>query len=169
MMDAFALDLTLRLAREWATANDPAFGRYFDLSPVDRLWIVNATDADLAEVSAIPTSILFVNVGELSDSYTENFRTPSPSVAAISQILGAVADDLKTRGRVARINWGINSEEKADWLTKSNMRDRMMLADQGRVTFSARAPFSKIQVGIPDSHVRIANVMRILSGGRRSE
>ncbi|MBJ2180000.1 hypothetical protein JC795_17560 [Pseudomonas veronii] len=168
MMDAFALDLTLRLAKEWAVNNDPAFSRYFDLSPVDRLWIVNATDSDLSEVAAIPTSILFVNVGDLR-AQTPVFRTPSPAVTAISQILGAVADDLKARGRVARINWGINSEEKADWLTKSTMKDRMLLADQGRVTFSARTPFSKIQVGFPDSNVRIANVMRILSGGRRSE
>ncbi|MNP60265.1 hypothetical protein D3C76_1553340 [compost metagenome] len=67
------------------------------------------------------------------------------------------------------IDWGITCPSKANWLATSKMKDRIRLVAQGRVTFAARTSFSKIIVGAPDSTVRIANLMRILSGGRRGE
>jgi hypothetical protein len=67
MMDSFALNLALRVAQDWATNNDPAYGRYFDLAPVDRQWLVQATESDLAELASLPSSILLVNIGTLSE------------------------------------------------------------------------------------------------------
>jgi len=169
MMDSFALNLALRVAQDWATNNDPAYGRYFDLAPVDRQWLVQAAESDLAELASLPSSILLVNIGILSEENFTGFHTPSPAVSTISQLLGAIADDLRLRGRVAMIDWGITCPDKAKWLATSKMKDRVRLAAQGRITFAARTSFSKIIVGAPDSTVRIANLMRILSGGRRGE
>ena len=66
MMDSFALNLAPRVAQDCATNNDPAYGRYFDLAPVDRQWLVQAAESDLAELASLPSSILLVNIGTLS-------------------------------------------------------------------------------------------------------
>lgn len=169
MMDSYALNLALRVAQEWAISNNPAFGRFFDLAPVDRHWLIQASESDLSEVASLPSSILLVKIGTLSDESCAGFNTPSHAVSTVSQLLGAISDDLRVRGRVAMIDWGISSPDKANWLAQSKMKDRVCLAAQGKVTFATRTSFSKIIVGAPSSTVRIANLMRILSGGRRGE
>lgn len=169
MMDSYALNLALRVAQDWAKKNDPAYGRFFDLAPVDRQWLVQASESDLTELSSLPSSILLVNIGTLGDENFTGFNTPSHSVTTISQLLGAISDDLRLRGRVAMIDWGISCPIKANWLASSKMKDRVRLAAQGKVTFATRTAFCKIVVGSPDSTVRTANLMRILSGGRRVE
>ncbi len=168
-MDSYALNLALRVAQEWAINNDPAYGRFFDLAPVDRQWLIQASESDLTELSSLPSSILLVKIGTLSDDNCTGFNTPSHAVSTVSQLLGAISDDLRVRGRVAMIDWGISCPDKASWLAQSKMKDRVRLAALGKVTFATRTSFCKIIVGAPDSTVRIANLMRILSGGRRSE
>ncbi len=169
MLDNYALNLVLHTAKDWATTNNGSFGRFFSIDQVDRQWLLDCSDADLQRLADLPTSIIQVNLDEVRPRELAGSAVmPTAEVAAISGILGAIAENIRSNVRVGMIAWGISSKANADWLCNSSLKDRIALASQGKVTFSPRTPFNRIARQNQSGTDLMANLMRILSGGKVS-
>ncbi|QUG93250.1 hypothetical protein GR140_31400 (plasmid) [Pseudomonas putida] len=167
MLDNYALNLVLHTAKDWASTNNGSFSRFFSLDQVDRQWLLDCSEVDIQSLADLPTSIIQVNLDEVRPKdLVRSSVMPSAEVTAISGILGAIAENVRSNVQVGMIAWGISSQANADWLCKSSLKDRIALASQGKVTFSSRTPFSRIARNNQSGTDLMANLMRILSGGK---
>lgn len=169
MLDNYALNLVLHTAKDWASNNNGSFNRFFNLDQIDRQWLLDCTESDLQTLAELPTSIIQVNLDEIRPKdLAVSSVMPTAEITAISGILGAIAENVRTNVRVGMISWGINSQQNADWLCRSSLKDRIALASQGKVSFSPRTPFNRIVRQNQSGTDLMANLMRILSGGKVS-
>lgn len=167
MLDQYALTLVLHTAKQWASSNNGAFSRFFSLDQVDRQWLLNSSDQDIQGLVSLPTSIIQVNLDEIRQKDLAGpMVMPTAEVNAIGSILGAIAENIRSNVQVGMIAWGINSQANADWLCCSSLKDRIAIASQGKVTFSPRTPFNRVARQNQTGTDQMANLMRILSGGK---
>lgn len=167
MLDQYALTLVLHTAKEWASTNNGSFSRFFSLDQVDRQWLLNSSESDLQSLVSLPTSIIQVNIDEIRPKELSGpMVMPTAEVNAIGSILGAIAENIRSNVHVGMIAWGISNQANADWLCSSSLKDRIAVAAQGKVTFSPRTPFNRVARQNQTGTEQMANLMRILSGGK---
>lgn len=167
MLDNYALNLVLHTAKDWALTNNGSFSRFFSLDQVDRQWLLECSDTDLQALADLPTSIIQVTLDDMRPrEIARDCVMPTAEITAISGILGAIAENIRTNVRVGMIAWGVSSKDNAEWLCKSSLKDRIALASQGKVTFSPRTPFNRIARQNQTGTDAMANLMRILSGAK---
>lgn len=167
-MNAYIHSLALNAAHEWALKDTASFGRFFDISSLDKSWLTEATPEDMAGLHALPTSPFQVNMNVTKDSTQSQKVTPVPSMAigTITMILTGIADELHADLRVAMIAWGISDIEKAKWLAASSIEQRIGMASYGNINFRLRTSFRRLKVDAKDSTSQMACLMKILSANR---
>jgi hypothetical protein len=168
-MNKFMLAIALRSAKEWAKTDISSFSRYFDLSQADRAWLADASDNEISCLCQLPTSVLQVNFNVTKALPTTDCLTSAPSnaISTISMILTGVADELRANLRVGMLAWGITDAQKAEWLSQTNVEQRIALAVAGEINFSLRVNSKRLKLDSPDATTQMANLMKILSGSSK--
>lgn len=168
-MNKFMLAIALRSAKEWAKTDISSFSRYFDLSQADRAWLTDASDNEISSLCQLPTSVLQVNFNVTKALPAADCLTSAPSnaISTISMILTGVADELRANLRVGMLAWGITDPQKAEWLSQTNVEQRIALAVAGEINFSLRVNSKRLKLDSPDATTQMANLMKILSGSSK--
>lgn len=168
-MNTFGLSIAVRAAREWATNDQVSFSRFFDLSLNDQKWLVAASEELVSDLCQMATSPFQISFEILQGGLDAVSRTiPSASVGLVTTILTSIADDLKKDLRIAMINWGITSYDKAMWLAESSIQERLRLAMKGSISFSLRCETKHLSAGAQNPTAKMAALLRVISSPRKA-
>lgn len=167
-MNNFVLGIALRAAKQWAQDDHASFGRFFEISQADRQWLLEATEESIDRLCDLPTSPLQVNFSTTKVSSLARTTVPTASIGILTMVLSAVADELRHDIRIAMIAWGIADQNKAEWLSKTTVQDRLSLAMSGELSLSLRTNLKKMTLDADDPTGQMATLMRILSGSRKN-
>lgn len=55
-MNIFIHSMALSAAQQWALNEGAGFGRYFDISALDKSWLAEASDDEMSGLHRLPTS-----------------------------------------------------------------------------------------------------------------
>lgn len=166
-MNIFIHSMALSAAQQWALNEGAGFGRYFDISALDKSWLAEASDDEMSGLHRLPTSPFQVQFTVSKTGQTPKVAAvPSNAVSTVSMILTGISDELRSNLRVAMIAWGITDIDKAIWLANSSVEQRMGLAQTGSITFRLRTSFKRLRLDANDSTSQMACLMKLLSANR---